>query len=254
MANSRARTAEDRGGVSLYLRRSYCSAALAVLAHISASGDAVAQQLTLGNPRDLLVGEPAAVVEALEAARPAPVPPEAMAAILKTLPAEGEVTKLTALEQRKVDAVRQLLRTTRRDWYEIRVVDIRSAAVALYARAVVLISAPAIALLSAGELQALAAHEIGHEYFWAEWNHARQGGDQARLKQLELVCDAIGSLTLEQLGFDPSQVTDAIEKVTRFNRRHIGAAINDANYPSLAERRAFGHETLRWLRKWRGVG
>ena len=249
MANTLPRTSKDRDGVSLYRGRWSRLAAFVSLALLCTGVPAVAQPLTFRNPRDLLVGRPAALVEALEATRPTPVLPEAKAAILKSLPPAGEVTKLTALEQRKVDAVRQLLRATRREWYEIRVVDLRMAAVALHERAVVLISAPAIALVNAAELQALAAHEIGHEYVWAEWSRARQDGDRQRLKQLELACDAIASVTLDQLGMDPSRVTDAIEKVTRFNRRRFGTAINEPDYPSLAERRAFAHEILRWLRQ-----
>ena len=122
---------------------------------------------------------------------------------------------------------------------KIKVIDLPQAAVALHARAVVLISAPAIALLSTAELQAMVAHEIGHEYVWTEWNRAHQRAEQDRLKELELVCDSIAAVTLHQLGMDPSSVIDAIEKVTRFNRQQFGAATNEKNYPTVAARRAF---------------
>ena len=85
------------------------------------------QMLTFRNPRDLLVAEPAAFMELLEAARPAPVSMEDMGAILRALPPEGEVTKLGAPAQQKVDAVRQLLKATQRDWYEIKVIDLPQA-------------------------------------------------------------------------------------------------------------------------------
>jgi len=120
---------------------------------------------------------------------------EDMGAILRGLPPEGEVTKLGAPAQRKVDAVRRLLTATRRDWYEIKVIDVPQAAIGLHARAVVLISAPAITLVNAAELQALAAHEIAHEYVWTEWNRAHEHADQERLRELELVCDAIAAVT-----------------------------------------------------------
>jgi hypothetical protein len=35
------------------------------------------------------------------------------------------------------------------------------------------------------------AHELGHEYIWAEHQRATKLGDHNRLKQLELMCDAI---------------------------------------------------------------
>ena len=108
-------------------------------------------------------------------------------------------------------------------------------------------------LLNAAELQAMAAHEIGHEYVWIEWNRASSRADRKRLKELELVCDAIAAVTLRQLGMDPSKVIDGVEKVTRFNRERFGSAINEKNYPTLAERRAFARDIIRWLRdsSWR---
>jgi hypothetical protein len=88
---------------------------------------------------------------------------------------------------------------------------------------------------------------------WSSRKWTRQDGDRDRLRQLELVCDAIASITLQQLGMDPSRLTDAIEKIAQFNRRHFGARINETNYPTLAERLAFAHEILRWLRGSSGV-
>ena len=248
MAYTQPRTPEDRGSASLYPLRWSRSAAVVVLVLLSGSLIAHGQPLGLWNPRDLLVGEPAAFIALLETAKPAPVSIEDMGAILRALPPEGEVTNLAAPAQQKVDAVRQLLTATGRDWYEIKVIDLPQAGMALHARAVVLIPASTIALLSAAELQALVAHEIGHEYVWTEWHRARQHGAQQRLKELELVCDAIAAVTLHQLGLDPSRVNDALEKAARFNRQRFGSANNEKDYPTLAERRAFVRQIQRWLR------
>ena len=248
MAYTHTGTPDDRAGISLYLPRWSLSAAVVVLVLFSSGIIAHGQTLTVRNPRDLLVGDPAAFMELLEAARPAPVSREDLDAILRALPPEGEVTKLGALAHQKVDAVRQLLKSTRRGWYEIKVIDLPQAAVALYARTVVLISEPALDLLNAAELQAMAAHEIGHEYVWTEWHRAHQHADRKRLNELELVCDAIAAVTLRQLGMDPFRVIDAIEKVARFNRQRFGSAINEKNYPTLAKRRAFARDIQQWLR------
>ena len=250
MAYTQPRTPEDRGGVSLYLLLWLRSAAVIVLVLLSSGVIAHGQTLAFRNPRDLLVDEPAAFIELLEAARPAPVSTEDMGAILRALPPEGEVTKLGAPAQQKVDAVRQLLTATRRDWYEIKVIDLPQAGMALHDRAVLLIPAPTIALLSAAELQAMAAHEIGHEYVWTEWKRAHQHADQDRLKELELVCDSIAAVMLHQLGMDSSSVIDAIEKVTRFNLQRFGTASNEKNYPTVADRRAFVRQIQRWLQDW----
>jgi hypothetical protein len=65
------------------------------------------------------------------------------------------------------------------------------------------------------------------------------------LEELELVCDAIAVVTLRQLGMDPSNVIDAIEKVTQFNRQRFGAATKK-NYPTIAQRRAFARQVQHW--------
>ena len=253
MADTHARTPAAKGGASLHLRPWSRSAAVVQVVLLSSAIDASGKELTVRNPRDLLASEPAALMELLEAARPAPVSMEDMGTILRALPPEGEVIKLGASAQQKVDAVRQLLNSTQRDWYEIKVIDLPQAVIVLHARALLLISAPAIALVNAAELQAMAAHEIGHEYVWIEWNRARQRADRERLKDLELVCDTIAAVTLRQLGMDPSKVIDGVEKVTRFNRERFGSATNEKSYPTLAERRAFAREIDRWLRdsSWR---
>ena len=253
MAFTHARTPVANGGVSLYLRPWSRSAALVVLVLLSSAIDVFAQALIFRSPRDLLAAELAAFMELLEAARPAPVSMEDMSAVLRALPPKGEVTALGAPAQQKVDAVRRLLKSTQRDWYEIKVIDLPQAGIALHARALLLISAPAITLLNAAELQAMAAHEIGHEYVWIEWNRARQRADRTRLKELELICDAIAAVTLHQLGMEPSKVIDGVEKVTRFNRERFESTTIEKNYPTLAERRAFAHEIDRWLRdsSWR---
>ena len=210
-----------------------------MLALLSAGAAVHGQTPSVPGPRDLLLVDPAALAELLEAARPAPLSREDMEAVLRSLPAEGEVARLGAVAQGKVDEVRRLLAATRRDWFEVKVIDLPQAAVALHARAVVLMSAPAVALLDASELQALAAHEIGHEYVWTEWHRARQDADHERLKELELVCDAIAGVILDGLGMDPSRLIDALEKVSRFNRKRFGTAIDETSYPTIAERRAF---------------
>ena len=247
MAYTHPRTPENPGGASLYLLRWFGPVAVAAVVLLSTSEIAHGQNLAFRHPGDLLVDAPATFLERLEAARPAPVSMEDMGAILRALPTRGEVTQLGAAAQQKVEAVRQLLAATRRDWYEIKVIDLPQAGMALHARAVVLIPAPTIALLSAADLQAMAAHEIGHEYVWTEWHRAHQHGDVERLKELELVCDAIAAVTLRQLAMDPARVVAAIEKVARFNRERFGTAHNETHYPTVAERREFARRIEQWL-------
>ena len=54
-------------------------------------------------------------------------------------------------------------------------------------------------------------------------------------------------VTLRQAGVNPARVASAIEKITRYNRDHLGRADNEDYYPSIIVRRSFAGEILRWL-------
>ncbi len=107
----------------------------------------------------------------------------------------------------------------------------------LYERAVLLISLPALTLVTADELQALVAHEIGHEYVWQQYADAKSRKDAKRLRELELVCDAIAVRTLVHEGVSPWLLQTANEKVWWYNRERLGVALDQDNYPSLKQRR-----------------
>ena len=207
-----------------------------------------AQTLVPVNPRDLLTGDATAFARLLESARPAPVSAEERAQILTTLPEEGEVTGLDPGAMQKLASVKQVLRTAGRDTvYEVKVIDVAPAAVVLYARAVLLISKPALDLLGPDELQAVAAHEIGHEYVWVEYDRASKVGDYQRRKELELVCDAIGIVILHQLGMNTSRLMAGAEKITRFNRERLGMALNENAYPTASRRTQFARAVREWV-------
>ena len=122
----------------------------------------------------------------------------------------------------------------------------RRQAVALHARAIILVSEPALTLLDADELQASVAHEVGHEYVWTERERAFKLADRSRLKDLELVCDAIAIVTLHGLGMDVSRLMTGVQKISRFNRERFGTADNEKDYPTVAERRAFAAAVAAW--------
>src|SRR5690349_3895847 len=128
----------------------------------------------------------------LERFRPMPIQPEDKVAVLAVLPAEGEIRNLKEPEQHQLAAARQILRLHKRDSvYEVKVIDVPYPFVGLHARSVVLISQMALTMTTAEELQAAVAHEAGHEYVWAEFEHARERRDYKRLQELEIFCDAV---------------------------------------------------------------
>ena len=190
------------------------------------------------------------ILKLFESARPAPVSDAERGRILATLPTEGNVRELDTAQQEKLADVRSVLQPHRREGvYIIRVIQVAQAAVALHARAVVLISEPALDLLDADELQALVAHEVGHEYFWGEYFLARRDNRQSFLRRLELLCDGFAVITLERVGVNPERLISALDKISRYNRDRFGVAVNETNYPALGERRRFVERLVEWLRR-----
>jgi hypothetical protein len=200
------------------------------------------------SPQALLATEPRAFARWLETGRRRPVSAQDRADTLSTLPGDGEVTSLSDAGRQKLAALGQLLRATGRDSdYEIKVIDIPQARIGLFKRSVILISENALALTDAEDLRALMAHELGHEYIWAEYQHASERGDHNRLKQLELMCDAIAIVILDGLGLDPSRLMTGVEKITRYNREFRGPMVDERGYPTLPERRAFARAVTAWI-------
>jgi hypothetical protein len=98
-------------------------------------------------------------------------------------------------------------------------------------------------------LQALAAHEIGHEYFTVDYESAFRIRDHRRLKDLELLCDAIAIMTVHRLGMNPARLLGAVERITRYNQKLFPTRINGTNYPTIAERRSFSRKVAAWCKR-----
>ena len=202
----------------------------------------------MSSPRDILAGDPSAFVRLLARTRPLAISAERKALVLRSLPSEGEVERLDASATAKLSALGPLLQATERESvYAIKVIDVPQAAIGIHGRAVVLISARALLLLSVEELRAVVAHEVGHEYVWAEYEGARLREDRERLRQLELVCDAIAIATLRRLGMSTAALVSGLERIIRFNRTHFGASLKEKMYPTMAERRTFARKVETWL-------
>lgn len=105
------------------------------------------------------------------------------------------------------------------------------------AGAAILITEPALELLTVEELQAEAAHELGHEYFWNEYELARRSQQYHHLRELELRCDGIAVITLKQLGLNPECLVSATIKLQKYNdQQHFSSS---ENYVALDERIIF---------------
>jgi hypothetical protein len=165
---------------------------------------------------------------------------EAKARVLGSLPDDGEVTKLSPRARNKLATLNRVLRAARRESvYEVKVVDVPRAAVGLHGRVVLLISERALTLLRAVELQAVVAHEIGHEYVWEQYEQAKTSADHHRLQELELICDAVAVVILHRLDIDATALIRGIQKLSHDNRVRLGTALNEADYPTVAQRQDF---------------
>jgi hypothetical protein len=188
------------------------------------------------------------IVQRFDSVRPAPVTPAEREAVLATLPPEGDVRNLDLSQREKLAAAVRILELHGRETvYVIKVIEVPQAAVALHARAVLLVSEPALDLLQPEELQALVAHEVGHEYFWSEYFRGRRDNDRSLLRTLELLCDGLAIVTLRRAGMDSTRLTSALEKVSRYNRDRFGPARNEGDYPDIGERRRFARRLVEWL-------
>ena len=182
---------------------------------------------------------PPELLSLIERARPSPVSPELRAVVLEAFPDFREVPDLDSALRQKLASAASLFEACRRDGvYVVKVVDLPTAAIAIYGRTVIVISLPALKLLAPDELQAAIAHEIGHEYLWSEYVAALETRDRKRLREVELVCDALATLTLIKLSKNPEPLLTATAKLLRFNQERFGEPVNEGNFPTIRQRRA----------------
>jgi hypothetical protein len=179
----------------------------------------------------------------LQEIRPPQVSPALKAQMIALLPQEGEV-RPSAKGQAKLAALEPILKYHERaSTVDLKVIRAGQLFIGLYARAAILITEEALDLLSAEELQAVVAHELAHEYFWDEYELARQHEHYARVQELELRCDGIAIITLSQLGLAPNCLLSAVKKLTRFGEV-AGAEAIGRFYPARAERTRFTHSMI----------
>ena len=206
------------------------------------------QSLPASSPREILASDPAAFVRLLDDFRPSPVTSETKQMVLKSLPRELKARVVNAKDRAKLAALDPVLRAVHRDAvYEIRVIESPSATIAIDGRAVVLISDRALGILDADELRAAVAHEAAHEYVWEEWRWADTRDDWKRMRELELVCDGIAVVILQQLGLETSSLIRSFERLTRRNLLWLDSLPNPSSYPTLAERREFARKVAAWI-------
>ena len=193
----------------------------------------------------------------LDKSRPAPVTADFKAQVVNSLPKEGRITRFNEPQRRKLESLDAILQLhQRQSVYEYTVFKsdpMSYAFIGLRYRAALFISDVALNLLDVEELQASVAHEIGHEYVWAEYLEGEKRNDERGLKRLELICDGIAILTLRRAGIGPAPLLIAAQKITNYNRL-TGPPANTSRYPSADERKRFAQAICDWADSRREPG
>ena len=173
----------------------------------------------------------------LHSIRPRALTHELRERVLKMLP-KGDLVNPSAEYEARIESLERILKYHQRDSIiEIKVIRANTATAVFLAGAAILITEPALKILNVEELQAVVAHELGHEYYWNQFERARQNRDNSQMQELELRCDGIAVVTLHGVGIDPKNLISAITKLNRYNE-HPGSA-GSANYVSFNDRLEF---------------
>src|SRR5262249_22613450 len=110
----------------------------------------------------------------LNGIRPGRLSPELKLKAIAMLQKE-DIVSPSAKDRAKLAALEPVLKYHERfSVVDLLVIRVGQPAVVLLAGAAVLLSVQALAMLTPEELQAVVAHELGHEYFWNEYEAARE--------------------------------------------------------------------------------
>lgn len=85
-------------------------------------------------------------------------------------------------------------------------------------------------------LSGIIAHELSHEYFAMQYLQARNARDNEKLRIIELMCDALCTITMLKLNMNPDNYSHALEKIIRNSK--ASEQLNDGTreMPSLEAR------------------
>ena len=169
--------------------------------------------------------------------RQPPPSPAFRTIVVENLPEKGRLTP-TVDEAAKLAAIRPLLRFHGREHdMELRLfTEGGVVATALVHRTVLLISKETLDLIDTDELVALMAHELGHDYFWDEFEKAEQQKDERSMQELESRCDGIAVIVMGRMGLDAERLVSALTRLSRYGQQPGRTTVNEARYVPLDQR------------------
>ena len=85
-------------------------------------------------------------------------------------------------------------------------------------------------------LAGIIAHELSHEYFALQFLNAHNAHDNEKLRIIELMCDALTTITMLKLALNPQKYSDALQRIICHSK--ASEQLNDGSreMPSLAAR------------------
>jgi hypothetical protein len=182
--------------------------------------------------------------------RPVGISAEQRARLVASIRKE-DIVAPSPKRQTKLNALRPVLEYHERSAVEVKILRLGLAWAGFLEGAAVVVSEEAMDLLTAEELQAVIAHELGHEYFAAEYELARKNKQYDKVKEVELRCDGISIITMKSLGLNPNALVSGVAKLTKFNEGR-GVKNNPNLVTSLDDRLDFC-KAMRKLAESRGA-
>ena len=85
-------------------------------------------------------------------------------------------------------------------------------------------------------LSGIIAHELSHEYFALQYLQARNAHDSQKLRIIELMCDALCTITMLKLQMNPDRYAGALTKIIRNSRASEQLNDGTGQMPSLQSR------------------
>ena len=80
------------------------------------------------------------------------------------------------------------------------------------------------------------AHELSHEYFAMQYLHALNAHDYQTLRIIELMCDALCTITMVKLQMNPDRYSDALTRIIRNSKASEKLNDGTGQMPSLQSR------------------
>jgi len=93
----------------------------------------------------------------------------------------------------------------------------------------------------------IVSHELAHEYVASEMTDAHNKNDLARMRELELFCDAVAASSLVALGLDPARYAVVLERIATSSKEMLKLNNGEREMPNVELRKRLIAEVVAQL-------